>query len=126
MRQVTRRALIALAVVLAGLLALGALPGYLGSGDPRHLTAEPTDRAAPAANATALDDRRFPYLFAALETGRSEGYRTGRFGAKGAFAHSPFDEFDALRTREPDALFDDGEAIVVEHEGERYRVTITR
>lgn len=43
MRPITRNVLIAIAVVVVLLLALGALPGYLRSGDPNYVVATTVD-----------------------------------------------------------------------------------
>lgn len=48
MRRVTRNLLVAIALIAVALLALGALPSYLGSGDPYYLTAEPIETDEPA------------------------------------------------------------------------------
>ncbi len=126
MRPVTRNLLVAIAVVVVALLALGALPSYLGSGDPYYLTAEPMETDGPTANVTDLSDRRYPYLTAALtgEDGRSEGYQVGPYGIKRWFTHTPFDEVDALSQRVPEATADDG--VRVEHEGETYYVEVAQ
>nr|WP_283102395.1 hypothetical protein [Haloplanus sp. XH21] len=106
------------------MLALGALPSLLGSGDPYYLTATPTDAEGPAVNATELSERRYPYLTAAIETGRSDPYRTGSVGLKEAFTHSPFDERDGLVARNPEARHDGG--IVVASDDSRYLVAVRR
>jgi hypothetical protein len=123
-RPITRRALAGFAVVCLGLLALGALPSFLGAGEPYHLTATPTDADGPAVNATGLTERRYPYLTTAIETGRSEPYRRGPVGLKEAFTHSPFDERDGLLTRNPDARHEGG--VLVRVGDERYLVEVTR
>ncbi|QHS17740.1 hypothetical protein [Halopenitus persicus] len=134
MRRVTRNLLIAIAIVALALLALGALPEYLGTGDPYHLTAEPTDADGPAVDVSNATDRRYPYLTSALaatdagdgrSAGRSDGYQEGPFGVKEHFTHTPFDEQDALQRRNRDAVREDGRVLVV-HEGERYYVDVTR
>ena len=116
--------MVGLVVVAAALLALGALPQFLASGDAYHLTATATESAGPAVNVTDLSDRRYPYLTAALDSGRSPGYRRGPVGFKEAFTHSPFDEVDALAARDPTARVGDGAVLVVD-DGERYRVEVT-
>jgi len=125
-RRVTRRAVAAVLLALAALLALGALPAHLGSGDPYYLTATPTNGSGPAVDVTGVSERRFPYLAAALDgaDGRSAPYRTGRFGLKEAFAHSPFDERDALAARKPAAA--EGGTVSVVYRGERYAVEVIR
>jgi hypothetical protein len=127
MRPVTRNLVIAIVVVVVALLALGALPSYLGSGEPYHLTAEETTAEGPAVDVTNVTDRRYPYLTEALESedGRSAGYREGPFGIKEHFTHTPFDEVDALRQRSSAAVAEDGRVLVT-HEGERYYLEVTR
>lgn len=121
MRQ--RYLLLLVGLVLA-LLALGALPSLLGSGDPYYVTATEVETDHDAVDVTNFSERRFPYLFAALEDGRSDGYREGPVGIKGAFTHSPFDEFGALETREPAAVDDD--VAFVRYNGTVYRLELTR
>lgn len=124
MRSVTRNLLVAIAVVTLALLALGALPSYLGSGDSYHLTVEPADRDGPAVNTTGLSERRYPYLSAAFasDDGRSGPYQRGPFGLKESFTHSPFDEVDALAARGPNATIEDG--VRIERDGEMYVVAV--
>jgi hypothetical protein len=125
-RPITRRAVLAFAGVCLALLALGALPSFLGTGDPYYLTATPTDADGPAVNVTDLSERRYPYLVGAIESerGRSDPYRTGPFGLKESFAHSPFDERQGLIARNPDARRDGG--VLVTDGDERYLVEVTR
>jgi hypothetical protein len=131
-RQLTRRVL---AVVL---LALGAVPGTLGSGEPYYLQATPSTgpdagadtpaaAGAPAVNATPLSGNRYPYLSAALAspTNRSSGYQTAG-GLKEAFTHSPFDEVAALRTRNPNASVPGGDAVRIRFENRTYVVSVVR
>lgn len=125
MRQNTRRFVVVLALVMLGLLALGALPSYLGTGEPSYLTATETEESGLAVNATDLPDHRYPYLFEALKTGQSEGYQSGQWGLKEQFTHTPYDELDALATRNPDARVS-GDAVVVEYEGQRYRIAVVQ
>ena len=124
MRPVTRNLLIVIAVVVLALLALGALPSYLASGDPYHLTVESTEYEGPTANATGLSARRYPYLTGALDSddGRSVAYRRGPYGLKESFTHTPFDEVDALTQRAPGAAADGG--VHIEHDGQTYYVAI--
>ncbi|MFC6989725.1 hypothetical protein ACFQJD_15285 [Haloplanus sp. GCM10025708] len=124
MRPTTRRALLALFAVGVALLALGAVPSFLGSGDPYYLVATPTDDAGPAVNVTDLSERRYPYLTDALADDRSTPYRTGPLGLKEAFAHSPFDERDALAIRNPAARSNG--TVLVEDGGRRYRIRVIR
>lgn len=138
MRTVTRNFLLAMGAIVVLLLALGALPGLLKSGDPYYLTATAVDSGA--ANDTAgpespvdagnLSTQRYPYTTAALgnattdSPGRSAPYWRGPVGIKGAFTHSPFDEFDALTQRYPPAV--DGDSVVVRHDGTFYRLAVTQ
>ncbi|WP_224267850.1 hypothetical protein [Haloprofundus salinisoli] len=122
MRPITRRVLAFIVLLSLGLLALGALPSYLGTGDPYYLTAEETDAAGSAVNVTDFSAQRYPYLATALEAGRSEGYQRGPFGLKESFTHSPFDERDALTTQNPDAERDG--RVLVEYDGTRYWVAV--
>ncbi|MBV0924310.1 hypothetical protein KTS45_08860 [Halomicroarcula limicola] len=135
MRTVTRNFILGVGVVVLLLLALGALPSYLKSGDPYYLTATPENGSfsvedGTAANGSTLSAQRYPYTTAALadaaanDTGRSELYWRGPVGLKGAFTHSPFDELDALRQQAPAAA--DGETVVVRHGGTFYRLAVTQ
>lgn len=148
MRRVTRNAVLLLLAVLVALLALGALPGLLKSGDPYYLTADSVDASATnvtnnasattnvtgnasatsatgnasAVNGTALSARQFPYTTEALRNGTSEPYWRGPWGLKESFTHSPFDEVSALRARNPGATTGDG--IFVRHNATLYRVGV--
>jgi hypothetical protein len=123
-RPITRRAILGFVVVVIALLALGALPSLLGSGEPYYLTATPTDADGPAVNVTGLSERRYPYLTAAIESGRSDPYRRGPVGLKETFSHSPFDERQGLVTRNPDARLNGG--VVVVDGDDRYLVEVSR
>lgn len=127
MRRRTRLvALVILGVVLM-LLALGALPTYIKSGKPYHMTATPVEQQ-PAVNVTDLDERRYPYITAALasvsdgEPGHSRPYWKGYVGFKEVFTHSPFDEVSALQQRSMAAS--DGDLVTVMHEARYYRLTV--
>jgi hypothetical protein len=130
MRRVTRNAVVLMLVVLVGLLALGALPGLLKSGDPYYLTAESVNASdanvsgasAAAINGTALSERRFPYTTEALRNGTAEPYWKGPWGVKETFTHSPFDEMSALSGQNATAATDDG--LLVRDNGTLYRVAI--
>ena len=133
MRPVTRNTLLGIIAVVVLLLALGALPGLLKSGDPYYAVATPTDGAYSVDNGTAINwstqsERRFPYTSAALAdaslstAGKSEPYWRGPVGLKGAFTHSPFDERDALRQQYEGAVVDEG--VVVRHNGTFYHVAV--
>ena len=79
MRRITRNVLAGLVGVIVVLLALGALPSYLGSGAPYYVSATPVEANGPAVNGTVLSERRFPYTTAAIERGRSDPYQEGAF-----------------------------------------------
>jgi hypothetical protein len=134
-RRVTRDLILGILAVLVVLLALGAVPGSLKSGDPYYLTATPVDAAenANGTGATALQDaavdaatlseRSYPYTTVALanatadDPGRSGPYWRGPVGFKEAFTHSPFDEVNALRERHPNATVDEGVSVSEANEG---------
>ncbi|WP_435196143.1 hypothetical protein [Natronomonas sp. EA1] len=128
MREVTRNTLVAIGVVVVLLLALGALPSLLKSGDPYYVTAEPVSEAPTETtiNASNLSQRAYPYTFGALanapEGGQSEPYWKGPFGFKEAFSHSPFDEFAAYREQYAGAT--DGEAVFIRQGNTTFRLTI--
>lgn len=124
MRRITRNFLIGLVVVVVLLLALGALPSYLRTGDPYYVTAMPANEPGPAVNGSVLSERRFPYTTTAIERGRSDAYWEGPLGLKESFTHTPFDEFAEFRQRNPEATTD--EVAYVARNGTRYRVRITR
>ncbi|EMA60821.1 hypothetical protein [Halorubrum lipolyticum] len=126
MRRVTRNLLVAIALIAVALLALGALPSYLGSGDPYYLTAEPIETNETAADVNNVSDRRYPYLTGAIasDDGRSEGYQTGPYGVKEWFTHTPFDEVDALTQQVPEAATDDG--VRVRRDGRVYHVEVVQ
>ncbi len=127
MRRVTRNLLVAIALIVVALLALGALPSYLGAGDPYYLTVEPIETDEPAADVSDVSERRYPFLTSALASpdGRSEGYQLGPYGIKEWFTHTPFDEVDALTQRVPDAATDDGGVRVTDGE-QTYSVTVVQ
>jgi len=121
-----RRYLIAIAVVVLLVFALGALPSLLRSGDPYRAHAEETagpEGVEPVA-AENLSERRYRYVTAAIADGESGRYWKGPVGLKGAFTHSPFDELDAIRSQHPEAV--DGDAVYVTENGTVYRVTVER
>lgn len=126
MRRVTRNLLVAIALVAVALLALGALPSYLGSGDPYYLTAEPIETDEPAVDVTNASERQYPFLTSALasDDGRSDPYRTDTYGIKEWFTHTPFDEVDSLARQMPEAATDDG--VRVRRGGTVYRVEVVR
>ena len=131
MRQITRRVAAALGLLVVALLALGAVPSALGAGESYHLVVTETDASGPAANATDLSERRYPYLTEALASpdGRSSGYQRGRFGLKESFDHSPFDEVSALAAQNRDAVVEttDGDrAVRVSVDDRHYRVAVRR
>lgn len=130
MRRVTRNFILALLAVIVLLLALGALPSYLKSGDPYYLTVTPVEENRTAVNVSDLPADRFPYTTGALanatdtEPGQSDPYWKGPIGVKGSFTHSPFDEHDALTLRNASAV--DGETIYVRQNNTVYRLEITQ
>jgi hypothetical protein len=121
-----RNALIAVGLVALVLLALGALPSYLGSGQQYYLEVSATDDTGTAVDVGNISERRYPYLTTALaaDDGRSEGYQRGLGGFKDAFTHTPFDEHSALQQLEPGAARDDGDRVIVQLDEERYSVAI--
>ena len=132
MRRITKNAIYTIFAVVVVLLALGALPGLLKSGDPYYLTAT---AAAPAGNITPFNasevtGNRFPYTTAAIEraspggSGRSDPYWRGPAGFKGAFTHSPFDEENALDRQYANASIDD--SVYARHDGTVYRLTVVQ
>ena len=132
MRPITRKFAYGLVGLVVFLLALGAVPSLLGSGDPYYLLAEPTADDGPAYNLTAegtddLTQRRFQYFVAATNASdnRSAPYREGPIGLKESFSHSPFDELESFRGFAP-ANATTNDAVFVEFEGERYRVELVR
>ncbi|WP_299268520.1 hypothetical protein [Halorientalis sp.] len=138
MRQITRRVTVAVLVAIVLLLALGALPGYLKSGDPYYMTATATDTDnRTAIPADTLASNRYPYAAAALAnatdaagsgvanaTARSDPYWKGPVGVKGAFSHSPFDEFNAIRQRNRSATTET--AVFVRQNGTVYTLEVTQ
>lgn len=127
MRSVTRNAALLVGIVLVGLLALGALPSYLGTGDPYYLVVEETEADGAAVDVTNVSERRYPYLTDALasDDGRSEPYREGPYGIKEHFTHTPFDEVSALADRIPEAVAGDGR-IRIERGDRRYYAVVVR
>lgn len=138
MRRVTRNAVLVIIGTLALLLALGALPGYLQSGDPYYVEATATEEDGPVVNASSLSERRFPYTFAALEAAvagespaRSDAYYEGPAGFKEAFTHTPFDEYAGFENRNPSAVDRTdgspvGDVAFLRYDGQRYRLEIVR
>jgi len=163
MRRVTRDFLLAMGVIVVLLLALGALPSYLRSGDPYYMTATPVgevgngtavnatggsgsvtpdETATPGGTATVasanasvvdadtLSERRYPYTMEALanvtadSAGQSTPYYRGPVGIKGAFTHSPFDEYDSLAQQYEPAV--DGDGVRVQQDGTVYRLAVTQ
>jgi len=115
-RRVTRNLVLAILAILVVLLALGAVPGLLKSGDPYYLTATPEGRRATGLlRSTGRTSPSGPIpTTAALanatgdEPGRSGPYWRGPVGFKEAFTHSPFDEMNALRGQQPNATVGGG------------------
>ena len=126
MRPRTRNLVFTILAVLVVLLALGALPSLLRSGDPYYVTATPAEPPAETTpvNASTLSEQRFPYTLAAVraDDGRSDAYYRGPIGVKGAFTHSPFDETSAYAEQYPDAVTPNG--TYVRFENTTYRLTV--
>jgi hypothetical protein len=135
MRQ---RYLLVLVGVVVALLALGALPSLLASGAPYYVTAEVVgdenattpEGVGGAFEASNVSERRYPYVLAAIDRGRSDAYYEGPFGVKEAFSHSPFDELGAIETRTPAAVDPSPASAVavayVRYDGTLYRIEIVR
>ena len=131
MRRITRNVTLAVLVVAVLLLALGALPSFLQSGDPYYAEATAAD---PPASVTPVDGgnisaQRFPYTYAAVSaadggTARSKAYYEGPFGLKEPFTHSVFDERDVFRQRYASSVSDG--AVYVRFENVTYRVTVVQ
>jgi hypothetical protein len=138
MRPVTRNAVLVVVGAVVVLLALGALPSLIETGDPYHVEATEADAAGPAVDGGDVSERRFPYSFGAVEAAeagaepaRSEAYYTGVVGFKAAFTHTPFSEFEEFETIAPAAVDRSGERPVgdvahIRANGTRYRVEIVR
>ncbi|WP_254546166.1 hypothetical protein [Halomarina pelagica] len=131
MRRITRNLVLGILVVVVLLLALGALPSYLRSGDPYYLTAtEAPSYEGPTVDVTDLSERRFPYTTEAIADGRSAAYYEGPTGFKEAFTHSPFDELNELDQRDGNAASGDGAVngttAYVTSGGTVYRVELVR
>lgn len=133
MRTVTRNLVLGILAVVVVLLALGALPGLLKSGDPYYVTATPIDElngTGQPVDGGNLSERSYPYTTAALANataespGQSGPYWRGPVGFKETFTHSPFDEVNALRGQYPNATV--GEGVGVARNGTLYRVAVTR
>jgi|AntRauTorcE11898_2_1112593.scaffolds.fasta_scaffold27054_2 hypothetical protein len=141
MRTRTRNAILVILTILVALLALGALPGLLKSGDPYYLTVEPqgawnaTDERLDgtnqtAINASALSEQRYPFTTTALDnvtpnsSGQSDPYWRGPVGLKETFTHSVFDEWEGLSQQNASAVTDVG---IYVHDGQTvYLLTITQ
>lgn len=123
MRRAKRLTLLAIGLTLLGLLALGALPQYLGGGETYVMTASEVEADHPAVDASEIDEQRYPYMAQALETGESERYEDDRFGIKEWFTHTPQDELGVVAQLDGEAV-EDG-AAYVEQNGTLYRVEIT-
>ncbi|QLD85718.1 hypothetical protein HWV23_08265 [Natronomonas halophila] len=141
MRPVARNLILAILGVVVVLLALGAVPGLIETGDPYYVEATPVDESGPAITADNFSEQRFPYAFDALaaaatgaDPARSEAYYTGPGGVGGfkeAFTHTPFEEFDEFEARNGEAVQRGadspvGDVAFVDYEGQRYRLEIVR
>lgn len=134
MRPVARNLILGILAVLAILVAMGALPGLLKSGDPYYVEAAPTEEDdRPAIAIENVSEARYPYTTAAVadasptDRGLSEPYWQGPVGIKGAFTHSPFDEREAFGNLNAsvDGQALDGSAAYVRSNGTVYRVAVT-
>jgi hypothetical protein len=131
-RRITRNTILAILAVVVLLLALGAVPSLLRSGDPYYVTASVIEspEEEPLVNVSNLSERRYPYITGAVASaesggdGRSEAYYDGPFGFKEGFAHSPNDEFDAIGQRYGNVTADS--TVLVEKNGTAYRIDIVR
>ena len=126
MRSIARNLLLALSVFLVLLLALGALPQYLGGGEVYRLTAteiEPDEKQATV-DVTNVGEHRYPYLIEAIETGQSVPYEADTIGIKEWFTHTPMDELGALSARNPEAV--ERETAYVVRNETVYRVELER
>jgi hypothetical protein len=141
MRPVARNLILAILGVVVVLLALGAVPSLVETGDPYYVEATPVDESGPAITADNFSEQRFPYTFEALnaaaageDPARSEAYYTGPGGVGGfkeAFTHTPFEEFDEFEARNGEAIQRGadspvGDVVFVDYEGQRYRLEIVR
>ncbi|PSQ15008.1 hypothetical protein BRD02_07495 [Halobacteriales archaeon QS_8_69_73] len=135
MRPVTRNALLVITGLVVALLALGALPGLIRTGDPYYVEATVAAGGSAVAGEN-LSERRFPYSFGAVTAaddapGRSEPYYTGVVGFKEAFTHTPFAEFEEFEARTPAAVdrrgdSPTGDVAFLRVDGTRYRLEIVR
>jgi len=124
--------------LLVALLALGALPGLIKTGDPYYVEATAAAGTGPAVDGGTLSEQRFPYAFGAVEAAvdgadpaRSEPYYTGVVGFKEAFTHTPFAEFEEFEARNPPAVERSGDSpagdvAYFRENGTRYRLEIIR
>jgi len=138
MRSVTRNAVLVVVGLVVVLLALGAVPSLIETGDPYHVEATEADADGPAVDGGNASERRFPYSFGAVEAAkagadpaRSDAYYTGVVGFKAAFTHTPFSEFEEFETIAPAAVDRSGERPVgdlahLRVNGTRYRLEIVR
>ncbi|WP_254832571.1 hypothetical protein [Haloglomus salinum] len=136
MRRITRNTILVILAVVVLLLALGALPAYLKSGDPYYVVATADEAPNESVNTTNLSAQRYRFTTDAVtaaagnanETGRSDPYWRGPFGVKEGFTHSPFDEFEALTRDHPNATVTAGNdtSVYLSRNGTSYRVEITQ
>jgi len=155
MRRVTRNLLLGIALVLVLLLALGAVPSLLRSGDPYYVSATPagdangtvttdvsrgdettdpanvTTRAnASAINASGLSDRSFPFTTGALADAGSNrtGYSDPYWRGPAGFKESfTHSPFDELASlRQRAPNATDGDAVRFVANGTLYRAGVTQ
>jgi hypothetical protein len=135
-RRITRNAILVILAVVVLLLALGALPSSLRSGDPYYVVATTAEAPNEAVNVSNLSARRYEFTTGAVaaaaangnDTGRSNPYWRGPFGVKEGFTHSPFDEFEALSRDYPNATETVGNdtRIYLSRNGTTFRAVVTQ
>jgi hypothetical protein len=141
MRPIARNLILAILGVVVVLLAFGAVPSLLQTGDPYYVEATVAEEPGPAITADNFSEQRFPYTFGALaaaadgdDPARSEAYYTGPGGVGGfkeAFTHTPFEEVDEFELRNEAAVSRSGDSpvgdvVYVDYEDTRYRLEIVR
>lgn len=139
MRPVARNLILAILGTLVVLIALGAVPSLIQTGDPYYVEATVAEESGPSVLADNFSEQRFPYAFEALNAAadgespaRSEAYYTGPGGVggfKGSFTHTPFEEYDEFESRGEAAVQRGadspvGDVVFVTYEGQRYRLEI--
>ncbi|MFT4884537.1 MAG: hypothetical protein ACI8U4_002053 [Natronomonas sp.] len=141
MRPIARNLILGILGVIVVLLALGAVPSLIETGDPYYVEATAVDDSEAAIAADNFSEQRFPYAFDALnaaaageDPARSEAYYTGPGGVGGfkeGFTHTPFEEIDEFESRNAAAVQRGaespvGDTVFVDYEGQQYRLEIVR